>query len=46
MTIYEFKNHLEINGCKKCDLEFQDGLNGCCIARGTDKYRRMIVGEA
>ncbi len=33
-------------GCVACDLGFQEGLNGCCVARGNPLKRRMIIGEA
>ena len=33
-------------GCRACDLGFQEGLNGCCVSRGSHITRRMIIGEA
>lgn len=37
---------LRQHGCKACDLGLQEGLNGCCVARGNERFRRMIIGEA
>ena len=45
-TIEELQLTLKGKGCNKCDLGFQDGLNGCCVSRGNHFSRRMIIGEA
>lgn len=50
--IPEFDNLTHLNqkltaeGCKRCSLGFQPGLNGVCVSRGTHSTTKMIVGEA
>jgi DNA polymerase len=52
MTIPNFestaalRHYLHTEGCRRCDLGFQDNINGCCVARGPNDSKRMIVGEA
>ena len=42
-TLQELREHLHTSGCKNCDLGFQEGLNGCCVSRGTPNNRFMIL---
>jgi len=44
--LLDLRNGLVEYGCKACTLGFQEGLNGCCVARGNPESRRMIIGEA
>jgi len=44
--IEDLKHFLETTGCRRCELGSQEGLHGCCVARGTSKNKLMIVGEA
>ena len=44
--IGDLRMTLTEEGCRACDLGFQEGLNGVCVARGLASSRRMIIGEA
>lgn len=42
----ELRKVLHTQGCRMCDLGFQTNINGCCVARGPNNSKKMIVGEA
>jgi DNA polymerase len=45
-SVEQLNIHLLEKGCKKCDLGFQDNINGCCVSRGDPSSSKMIIGEA
>ncbi len=45
-TIESFLSDLSKNGCTKCNLGLQPGLNGVCLPKGNYKSQFMIIGEA
>jgi len=46
ISLEELRFTLHSEGCKMCSLGFQEGLSGCCVARGNPASKRMIIGEA
>lgn len=45
-SAFELKDTLMKRGCRRCELGYQQDLNGCCVSRGTSRFKRLLVGEA
>lgn len=45
-SVEELRVKLHTDGCRRCDLGFQKEINGCCVSRGNNNAKIVIVGEA